>query len=93
MANETEKYTGTNLARNVQDSLWLETIRYEYNATERQEKSGDGNTQILITLIKIQKQLSELDNLILKYTWKMKLLLFISQYYLKIYKYLFVSLV
>ena len=47
-----------------------------------------------ITLIKIQKQfLTELDNLILKYTWKLKFLLFISQYDLKIYKYIFVSLV
>ena len=46
-----------------------------------------------ITLIKIQKQLlTELDNLILKFIWKMKLLLFIPQYYLKIYKYIFVPL-
>lgn len=35
-----------NLARNVQDFLRLKTIKYEYTATERQEKSGDGNTQI-----------------------------------------------
>lgn len=46
MANETEKYTGMNLARNVQDFLRLKTMKYEYTATERQEKSGDGNTQI-----------------------------------------------
>lgn len=46
MTSKTEKYTGVNLAGNVQDSLWLKTIKYEYNATERQEKSGDGNTQI-----------------------------------------------
>ena len=45
------------------------------------------------TAEEIQKQLTELYNLILKYTWKMKFLLCIFQYYLKIYKYLFVSLV
>ena len=37
MTSKTEKYTGVNLAGNVQDSLWLKTIKYEYNATERQE--------------------------------------------------------
>lgn len=43
-----------NLARNVQDFLRLKTMKYEYTATERQERVEMEIHKFRITLIKIQ---------------------------------------